>query len=150
MIQNLEKKECEFILKHNYVGHLAYIYGNAPFLIPITYYYSNNKIICYSGEGHKINAMRMHPDVALEVAEIDTINHWQSVVVHGKYEELEGSTARAMLHEFSLGIKDIVMKKERKDLNFISEFSAKIDKDDIPIIFQINIKEMTGKMRRKN
>lgn len=149
MLKNLEKKECEFILKHNYIGHMGYVYANKPYVIPITYYYSTNKIICYSGEGHKISALRMHPHVSLEVAEIDTINHWQSVLVHGTYEELNGSNARAMLHEFSLGIKDIVMNKEHKDLNFISEFSAKIDKNDIPIIFQINIEEITGKMRRK-
>ena len=149
MLKNLEKKECEFILKHNYIGHMGYVYANKPYVIPITYYFSTNKIICYSGEGHKISALRMHPHVCLEVAEIDTINHWQSVLVHGNYEELNGSNARAMLHEFSLGIKDIVMNKEHKDLNFISEFSAKIDKNDIPIIFQINIEEITGKMRRK-
>ncbi|WP_299224600.1 pyridoxamine 5'-phosphate oxidase family protein [uncultured Psychroserpens sp.] len=149
MIKNLDRIECELILKQNYIGHLAYVYQNKPFVIPITYFFNANKIICYSGEGHKINAMRKHAPVALEVSDITSVNHWQSIAVHGSYEEYEGSEAKALLHEFSLGIKDIIMTKERRDLDFISEFSAKIAKNDIPIVFVINIEEITGKMRRK-
>lgn len=92
--------------------------------------------------------MRNNSTVALEVSEIDTVNSWQSVMVHGTYKELEGSEAKAILHEFSLGIKDIVLIKEQRDLNFISEFSAKLTTNDMPIVFVINIDDMTGRMRR--
>ncbi|MEY8848859.1 pyridoxamine 5'-phosphate oxidase family protein [Psychroserpens sp. XS_ASV72] len=149
MIKSLDRQDCELILKQNYIGHLAYIYRDRPFVIPITYYFSDNRIICYSGEGHKIDAMRKHAPVALEVSDITTINHWQSIAVHGSYEEFEGSNAKALLHEFSLGVKEVILNKEHRDLSFISEFSAKIEKNDIPIVFVINIEEMTGKMRRK-
>ncbi len=148
MIKSLKQEECELILQHNYIGHLAYIYQSKPFVLPITYFYKDHQIICYSGDGHKINALRKHNTVALEVAEINSVNNWQSVAVHGKYEELQGSSAKALLHEFSLGAKDIIMRKELRDLDFISEFSAKINSNDIPIVFVINIEEMTGRMRR--
>jgi len=149
MIKNLDKSDCEWLLKQNYIGHLGYIYNNRPFVIPITYYYKDNRIICYSGEGHKIMAMRKHTPITLEVSDITSVDIWKSVAVHGSYEEFEGSMAKAILHDFSLGIKNVIMTKEHKDLNFISEFSAKISKNDIPIVFVINIEEITGKMRQK-
>ncbi|MBO6881313.1 MULTISPECIES: pyridoxamine 5'-phosphate oxidase family protein [Winogradskyella] len=148
MIKSLNQEECKLILHQNYIGHLAYIYQNKPFVLPITYFHKGDKIICYSGDGHKIHALRQHNAVALEVSEIKSVTNWQSVVVHGLYQELEGSSAKALLHEFSLGVKDVIMRKELRDLDFINEFSAKIDSDDIPIVFVINIEEMTGKMRR--
>lgn len=149
MIKNLDQEDCKLLLKQNYIGHLGYIYNNRPYVIPITYFYTDHRIICYSGEGHKIDAMRKHAPITLEVSDIDSVNHWQCIAVHGNYEEFEGSTAKALLHDFSLGIKDIILNKEQRDLNFISEFSAKIAKNDIPIVFVINIEEITGKMRRK-
>jgi nitroimidazol reductase NimA-like FMN-containing flavoprotein (pyridoxamine 5'-phosphate oxidase superfamily) len=149
MIKNLDREECELILRQNYIGHLAYIYKNRPYVIPITYFFMDNKIICYSGEGHKIDAMRKHAPISMEVSDIRSVNHWQSIAVHGHYEEFEGSEAKALLHDFSLGIKNVIMNKEHKDINFISEFSAKIAKDDIPVVFVINIEGLTGKMRRK-
>jgi len=150
MRKNLDKEECKRILGNNYIGHLAYIYRKHPFVVPITYYYdeSSNAIICYSGEGHKISAMRKNSAVSLEVSEIESVNNWQSVLVEGVFEELEGIDAKAQLHGFSLGVKDLIIQKERRDLHFISEFSSKIYKDDIPIVFKIQIEEITGKKRR--
>ncbi|WP_407704302.1 pyridoxamine 5'-phosphate oxidase family protein [Winogradskyella bathintestinalis] len=94
------------------MGHLVYIYKNQPFVVPITYFYTDHKIICYSGKGYKINALRKCNSVALEVSEITNLHIWKSDVVHGKYQELKGSTAKALLHTFSLGVKDVIMQKE--------------------------------------
>ncbi|WP_418604308.1 pyridoxamine 5'-phosphate oxidase family protein [Hwangdonia sp.] len=150
MIKNLDLKESLFILENNYIGHLSYIYQNKPYVVPITYYFDqvNNAIICYSGEGHKIIAMRKNNAVSLQVAEISTVNHWKSVLVHGKFEQQFGSGAKAYLHAFSLGVKDVVMEKEQTKLDFISEFSSKIFKGDTPIVFLIKIEHITGKKRK--
>ncbi|WP_179318958.1 pyridoxamine 5'-phosphate oxidase family protein [Winogradskyella helgolandensis] len=147
MIKILNIEECELILSRNYIGHLAYVYQGKPFVVPITYFYSTDRIICYSGDGHKINALRQHKSVALEVSEINTITNWKSVVAHGDFIELERSSAKALLHEFSLGVKDVILRKELRDLDFISEFSAKIDSEETAVVFVIDITELTGKLR---
>lgn len=151
MMTNLDSKSCIDILKSNYFGYLSYISQGVPYVIPITYFYSekDNAIICYSGKGHKITAMRKNIEVALVVAEIESAQLWQSVQVHGKYEELEGSTARVYLHDFSLGVKKIAFENEGKDMDFISEFSSKIYKDEIPIVFVIRIDTINGKIRSR-
>ena len=143
----IRKSDCELILSRNYIGHLAYIYQDRPFTVPITYYYNKEKIICYSGQGHKIKSMRLNGNVSLQVSEIDEITKWKSVMVHGKYKELEGSEAKSVLHDFSLGIKEIISVKELKDLDYISQFSARIVKDDYPIVFVVQVYEISGRMR---
>lgn len=149
MFINLDDREIRYILENNYIGQLGYIYNNRPFVVPITYYFDkeSNVIICYSGDGHKMNAMRKHPKVSLQIAEIETVTDWKSILLHGTFEQHYGSDAKAYLHKFSLGVKDIILEKDHKKVNFISEFSSKIYNDDIPAVFLIKIEEMTGKKR---
>ena len=149
MYKNLEEKEIEYILENNYMGQLGYIFNSAPFVVPITYFFDKalNAIICYSGDGHKMNAMRKNPSVSLLVSDVENVTNWRSVLIHGTFEQRFGSDAKSYLHKFSLGIKDIILEKEQRKANFISDFSSKIYKDNIPAVFLIKIGEMTGKKR---
>lgn len=150
MYTSLDEKTSLAILKNDYLGHLSYIYQNRPFVVPITYFYDEerNVIICYSAEGHKMNAMRKNNEVAFNIVDVDGLTQWKSVMVHGKFEQLFGSDAKSYLHVFSLGIKTLIQEKELKELSFISEFSSKAVNENIPMIFTISVDEVTGKMRR--
>lgn len=67
MIKTLNTNEKNIILNTNYIGNLGYIHNNEPFVVPITYFYNEeqNNIICYSSNGHKINALRKKNAVSL-------------------------------------------------------------------------------------
>lgn len=150
MYTTLDQNASLAILKNDYLGHLSYIYQNRPFVVPITYFYDaeRNVIICYSAEGHKMNAMRKNNEVAFNIVDVDGLTQWKSVMVHGKFEQLFGSDAKSYLHVFSLGIKNLIAEKELKELSFISEFSSKAVNENIPMIFTISVEEITGKMRK--
>jgi len=150
MIKTLDHTGKMLLLSTNYIGNLGYIYKNKSFVVPITYFYNEeqNNIICYSALGHKIDALRKNSSVCLSVTAIESVNNWKSVLIQGTYQEHTEATAKALLHQFSLGVKDLILRKEMRDLDFISQFSSKIYKDDVPIIFTIEIEEVTGKMRK--
>lgn len=150
MYQNLDDKEIEFILENNYIGYLGYIYLNKPYVVPITYFFDKkiNAIICYSGDGHKMSSMKKNNAVSLQVAEIDSATNWKSILVHGTFKQLSGIDAKAHLHEFTSGITNVILEKDEKKVNFISEFSSKIHHDDIPTVFIIKIEQITGKKRK--
>ena len=150
MIKTLDTKEKEIILKRNYIGYLAYIYNNEPFVVPITYFYNqeSNNIICYSSDGHKLNALRKNNAASICITDIDSVNNWKSILVRGTFNLHFGSEAKAMLHQFSLGVKDIILKTENRDLDFISQFSSKIFNDNIPSVFTITVEEISGRMRK--
>jgi len=149
MIKPLDEKESLSLFENNYIGYLAYVFKNNPFIVPMTYYFDkeNHVIICYSAEGHKINAMRKNNSIAFEVIELESVHNWKSVLAHGTYEELSGSNIKLQLHKFSEGVKSVIKRKEHRDVDFISEFSSKIYKNDLPIAFLIKINELTGKVR---
>ncbi|WP_339714152.1 pyridoxamine 5'-phosphate oxidase family protein [uncultured Kriegella sp.] len=150
MRRNLEEKESIELLKNSYIGSLAYIMGATPYIVPITYYYdsANHTITGYSAIGHKLDAMRKNPSVALGVNLIDSVANWQSVQVHGTFEELEGIDAKQTLHEFSVGVKGILNHNKKNKARFISEFSAKIESEAPPVVFRIKIGDIVGKLRK--
>lgn len=149
MMRTLSRKENIHILGNNYIGRLGYIFQGNPYVVPITYYYdqATNGIIGYSADGQKISALRMNPTVSLAVDEIEAADHWQSVLVHGTFEEIDGSEAKYLLQHFALGVKMIIAQKEQKVPRFISEFSSKIETRGIPLVYRLKILEITGKKR---
>jgi hypothetical protein len=51
------------------------------------------------------------------------------------------------LKQFSDGVKRIINRAPGKNTKFISEFSAKIEKEKTPLVFRLKIDEITGKKR---
>lgn len=149
MRRNLDKNECVAILEQNYIGHLSYISGGFPYIVPLTYYYdaASNTITSYSSEGHKIKGMRKNTAVCFAVDEIESITKWRSVLTHGLFEELSRIDAKHNLHEFSEGVKKIIHKKNGGNPKYLSEFSGKINSEESPIVFRINVLEIFGKKR---
>ena len=60
---------------------------------------------------------------------------------------MEGPDAKSELHKFALGVKKLGTQKENKTFHFISDFSGKTSSEAIPIVYHINIHEITGKER---
>ena len=149
-MKDLTEHESKHILETNYIGYLSFLWKNKPYVIPITYYYNaeDHCIISYSGEGHKINAMRINNAVSIGVTQIKSLQSWQSLLVHGNFEELEGTHAKQELHKFALGIKKILLVKENKDHQLISDFSSKITSNDVPVVYRIKVLDITGKSRK--
>ncbi|MCM4169336.1 hypothetical protein KCTC52924_00598 [Arenibacter antarcticus] len=149
MIKDMKEQQCLLLLQNNYLGHLAYIGHNSPYILPITYYYDPEKhcIISISGEGHKIESVREQPLVSLNVSNILSLNNWQSVLIHGEYEELKGIDAKYQLHHFLQGVKRISEIKEKLNLQFVGDFSSKITSDETTLVFRIKIVDITGKQR---
>lgn len=148
-MMDISVSESTRVLRDNYNGHLAYIADGKPYVIPITYFFDaeDKSIISYTAEGHKIDAMRKNSSVSVVVEQIQSMVNWESALVHGTFEELEGSSAKQKLHQFTEGIKAIIHRKEKKNIEFINQFSSKSYTKGNPIVYKINILEITGKRR---
>ncbi|MEX0289970.1 MAG: pyridoxamine 5'-phosphate oxidase family protein [Flavobacteriaceae bacterium] len=149
VIKNLEMDACLKVLGDNYIGRLAFIKSGQPYIIPITYFHDREEdyILSYSSEGVKIEAMRAYDAVAFQVDEVDSIQNWRSVLIHGKFEELEGSTAKLVLHKFAQGVQETISKTGRTSPKFIGDFSSRLSQRKMPIVYRINISEISGKYR---
>lgn len=140
--------ESTQLLADNYIGRLGYISRRRAEIIPITYYYDpeQNSILTYSGQGSKIEAMRKNPLVTFQVDEISTLEKWKSVLLYGKFEELEGPDAKNILRLFSEGVRRVIKNKGKTCPDFIENFSSKSNSDS-PIVYRINIDDINGRQR---
>ncbi|APS40526.1 MULTISPECIES: pyridoxamine 5'-phosphate oxidase family protein [Salegentibacter] len=136
------------LLAHNYIGRLGYISRARGEIIPITYYYNpeQHSILTYSGQGGKIEAMRKNPLVTFQVDEISSLEEWKSVLLYGKFEELEGADAKYMLRLFSEGVKKVIKNTGNPCPDFIENFSSKSNSES-PVVYRINIDEVNGRQR---
>lgn len=149
MIENIAKQDCLQFLANHYVGYLGYLQDSKPYVVPITYFFDgNNTIVGYTNRGQKISAMRQNKAVSLLVSDTVSVYNWKSVLAQGDFNELSGIAAKQSLHQFSEGIKTLILKKEERNLHCISEFSAKIFKEELPIVFTIVVNYITGKRRQ--
>lgn len=149
MITDLNPKDSIEILSSNFIGRLAFIDGSAPYVVPMTYYYDTDSksIISYSSLGHKINAMRKNNEVCLQVDEIDALNNWRSVIVHGTFEELHQIDAKYYLQQFSKGVKDLISRKQDNAPSYLGDFSSRVSMERVPIVYRIINLEVSGKYR---
>ncbi|MFS4418143.1 pyridoxamine 5'-phosphate oxidase family protein [Maribacter sp. 2307ULW6-5] len=152
MVRELDIDTCLELLATNYVARMAYVAENGPYMLPVTYLFvkeENICLLCYSGEGHKIAALRKNPRVCFLVDDIKTLTNWRSVTVHGVYEELKGSTAKRELHRFRQGLKKLINAHTEQPVDVIPDFSMKLDvKDAHPVVYRIYVHEIMGKQRR--
>ena len=88
VIRELTRQASLAVLSRNHLGQLAYAKANQPFLVLMFFACHEDSLYCASTIGQKIEWMRDNPLVAVEVDEIENAQHWQSVVVLGRYEEI--------------------------------------------------------------
>ena len=87
-IQTMTEAECLSTLTRTNLGRLACAHQNQPYIVPIYFTYEQPYLYAFTTPGQKVEWMRYNPLVCLEVDEIEDSEHWTSVVIFGRYEEL--------------------------------------------------------------
>ena len=145
---DLEPLQCEHLLNDNYVGRLAYIADNEPYVVPSTYYFlkEEKSILCFASNGHRINALRKHDKVSFQVDRIESFRHWESIQVHGRFEELAGNAAKQYLKHFAEGVQRTIDRKNAERPHFLSHFSGRLQEAEMPVVYRIAVTDITGKL----
>lgn len=86
--------EIEHLLSKEVIGRIGCTDGKMVYVVPISYAYDGEYIYCHTHEGLKIDIMRRHPDVCFEVDHLQNMANWQSVIAHGRFEELRDPELR--------------------------------------------------------
>lgn len=88
MIHELTTAECRDVLHRTTLGRLACVREGEPYILPVHLYCDGDYLYGFATLGKKIDWMRANPLVCVEVDEITDEDHWTSVLVFGRYEEL--------------------------------------------------------------
>jgi uncharacterized protein len=97
LIHELNREQCLDFLRRRNLCRLACANDGQPYIVPIQYSLDaeRNCVYGFSTIGQKIAWMRQNPLVCLQIDEIEDKDHWTSVVVFGRYEEIHDVAAEA-------------------------------------------------------
>lgn len=84
----LFEEEARALLSAGKIGHLGCVDSGEPYVVPINYVVDGESIYSHSLPGRKIDAMRVHPRVCLQVDQIAGDFNWRSVIAFGDFEEI--------------------------------------------------------------
>ena len=89
MLVDLNKRALIDLLERQVIGRLGCHANEETYIVPINYVYKDNAIYAHSGNGKKIEMMRINPKVCFQVDEIVDTFRWKSAILWGSYNELE-------------------------------------------------------------
>ena len=142
VIHDLSEVECQQALTHASYGRLGCARDDQPYVVPIYFAYDGKHLYGFTTLGQKVEWMRSNPLVCLEVDERTSHDHWTSVIVFGRYEELpdtrEHKATRALAHE--------VLQKRAMwwEPAYIATKHRDHPHSLTPIFYRIHIRTITG------
>ena len=139
----------ENVLKSQHIGRLGCYDGHHPYVVPITYFYNGDSLICQSQEGKKLSILRKHPKICFQVDIVNSTQNWQSVQVFGDFEELKESDADKAREELFGSVLNLMTTS--KSHRFEHESDDKMDDSNRikQIMFKINIREFAGRFEKQ-
>ncbi len=99
MIGELTPQQIEQVLHEQVIGRIGCHSRGRTYVVPVTYVYDGAAIIGHTGQGLKVEMMRENPEVCFEVEDLHGLPRWKSVLVYGRFEELQGAEADAALEQ---------------------------------------------------
>jgi nitroimidazol reductase NimA-like FMN-containing flavoprotein (pyridoxamine 5'-phosphate oxidase superfamily) len=148
MLGKLTMPEIEKLLTKEVVGRIGCTDGRMVYVVPISYAYDGEYVYCHTREGMKVDIMRKNPFVCFEVDHLQNMANWQSVVAHGKFEELTDKELR----------KDALQRLHGRVLPLVSSETTHLSRDwpFAPselnriegVTFRIRLEEKSGRFEK--
>ena len=136
MIKQLDQNQSQDLLRRERMGRLGCIADHDPYVVPVNYVFDGECAYSHSLPGQKIDAMRSHPRVCLQVDKIQDEWNWQSVLAFGSYEEITNRQERAD------ALNRLLSRFSR--LTPVESFIAEDAGAPAPIVFRIRVDKLTG------
>lgn len=137
--------QVESLLHHAEVGRLACYDGEYPYVVPLAYVYDGSAILCHTWMGRKVEAMRRHPGVCFQVDRVLALNHWQSVVVRGIFEELSGQAAEEALRRLGNRLQPLLPGERSRPARALNPSDTHAFRGREEIVFRVRITERSGR-----
>ena len=151
MLGTLNSEQIEQILRSEVIGRIGCHANGKTYVVPITYAYDGERVICHTSQGMKIQMMRSNPEVCFEVEQVDNLANWRSVIAWGKYEELHGEAAKKAMGLLVERIMPIIASTTVRLSH--AEEALRQGKDYQPspqaVIFCIHLSEKTGRFEKR-
>ena len=141
LVHELNTAECTALLQRTALGRLGCSHFDQPYIVPIflSYDREQNCFYGFSAIGQKIEWMRQNPKVCVEVDDIDDQKHWKTVVVLGRYEEIQTDSRGAEARR-----RAELLFQERHEWWLPAAATVTSKRREHAVLFRITIEQVTG------
>jgi nitroimidazol reductase NimA-like FMN-containing flavoprotein (pyridoxamine 5'-phosphate oxidase superfamily) len=87
-VEDMSLAEMQALLRSVGFGHLGCVRESRPYVVPMHYAYDGESLYLFTTEGMKTSFIEASPEVCMQVEEVESASHWQSVMVTGRAERL--------------------------------------------------------------
>ena len=143
IIRELTTQASIDLLKRVHLGRLACARANQPYVLPIFFAYHENSLYSATTEGQKTEWMRENPLVALEIDEIISAQHWESVIVYGRYEEFADTPEMRGQRELAWSLLQNANALWWEPA-YVETILGGAERPMMPLYFRIRIERLTG------
>lgn len=145
MLGDLSRREIIDFLERRVYGRLACSADGETYVVPINYVFRNDAIYAHTGHGQKLEMMRKNPNVCFLIDDITDTFTWRSVVIKGRFKELEGEERQQAMQGIIHKIMPLTYKPSQEPSHGIAE-----EERSNVVVFRIDIVDVTGRFEVHN
>lgn len=152
MLGELTALEIEDLLRGEVIGRIGCLHEGRPYVVPVTYAYDGESVICHSAVGWKVMAMRLDPEVCFEVEHVARLSDWRSVIAWGHYEELHGPDAMAGMGVLMARMMPLMADEANRPTHGMGGMPTDHQADvhgQSAVVFRIRLHTKTGRFERR-
>ena len=138
MLGELTAVQIDELLRGEVIARLGCISEGRVYVVPVTYVYDGTYVWGHAMDGAKLQAMRAHPEVCVEVEHVDDMSNWRSVIAWGTFEECRGEdwdTGMALLVEHIMPLLKFPPHQRPPDMSALRRGS----------VYRIRLHDRTGR-----
>ncbi len=150
MFGELTRDEIDNLLREQVIGRIGCHADETTYVVPISYAYDGIYIYGHTEEGMKIDIMRKNDKICFQVDNMQSMADWQSVILHGRYEELTEGIERKKALEQLLSRNFPLVTSETVELSPEWPFPPDNLKEIKGIVYRIKIEKTSGRYERRS
>ena len=142
LIHELTPDECADVLQTSAIGRLGCARDGQPYVVPVAFSFDRERgcLYSFSTVGQKIRWMRDNPMVCVEVEDVADRNHWRTVVVFGRYQEIHEAPEEADARQ-----RAETLFRQRPEWWFPAAAKVGTKEHHAVVVYRIQIDRMTGR-----
>lgn len=148
MLGKLNRSQIDNLLQSEVVGRIGCHADGKTYIVPITYVYDSEYILCHTADGMKTQMMQANRQVCFQVDKIDNMANWRSAIIWGTYEELKGEAAEEALLKLVNRVHPLMSSETSMPTHGLDRPHGSFTPDSRMVVFQIKVEEASGRFEK--
>lgn len=148
MLGVLNDQQIDALLGTEMVGRIGCHAGGKTYVVPVTYVYDGTFIYSHSKEGLKTEMFKQNPAVCFEVDHIQDMANWQSAVIQGKFQELNGKQRDDALQLLANRLMPFKTGESILPKYGMEKLSTRVEPFIQMVTYRIKVLEKTGRFEK--